>query len=122
MHALAPAGCTPEQSNRLFNQFITDPAKGLVLFHDHFIGAPGGVAVFFIESPEEREAIMTAGPLIDWTIDVRPLIFSHSPAAFDEQIRYTLEAYRDADWEVLRREQRPRYGDPARETATGEED
>lgn len=120
--ALAPEGTRPGDANRLFNQFVADRSMPLVLFHDHFIGEPGGVAIFFLETPEERERLARAETLAGWQMAVRPLIFSYSPAAFDEQIAYTLRAYRDGDWETLRQEQRPAYGNPAREAETATED
>ncbi len=120
--ALAPKGTPPAQANRRFNQFVADRSMPLVLFHDHFIGHPGGVAIFFVETQEERERLARAETLGDWQVEVRPLIFSYSPAAFDEQIAYTLRAYRDRDWERLRQEQRPAYGNPAREAETATED
>ena len=120
--ALAPEGTPPAQANRQFNQFVADRRLPLVLFHDHFIGQPGGVAIFFVETPEERDRLARCEALAGWQVEVRPLIFSYSPAAFDEQIAYTLRAYREVDWEQLRQEQRPAYGNPARETETGSED
>ena len=59
--------------------------------------------------------------LAGWTYSVQPLIFSRGPGAFDEQIAYTLRAYRDTDWDVLRQEERPSYGNPSDEAATAEE-
>ena len=55
-------------------------------------------------------------------MEIRPLIFSRNPAAFDEQIAFTLSAYRGEDWERLQREERPTYGDPRREAETAEEE
>ena len=52
---------------------------------------------------------------------MNPLIFSYNPAAFDEQIAYTLKSYRDTDWETLRRAERPSYSDPRAEAETAEE-
>jgi hypothetical protein len=42
--------------------------------------------------------------------------------AFDEQIAFTLKAYRGIDWEGLQKEQRPSYGRPSREAETAQED
>lgn len=50
------------------------------------------------------------------------LIYSRSPAGFDEQTAFTLRVYRKADWDKLRLEQRPRYGDPNKEAETAQED
>ena len=51
-----------------------------------------------------------------------PLIFSRSPSVFDEQIAFTLRAYRGANWETLQKEQRPSFGNPGREAETAEEE
>ena len=53
---------------------------------------------------------------------IHPLIFSRSPAAFDEQIAFTLRAYWGGDWELLQKEERPSYGDPRLEAETAVED
>ncbi len=119
---LAPEGTPPAQANRQFNQFVADRRLPLVLFHDHFIGEPGGVAIFFVETAEERERLARCEALAGWQVEVRPLIFSYSPAAFDEQIAYTQRAYRGVDWEQLRQEKRPSYGNPAREAETASEE
>jgi len=50
------------------------------------------------------------------------LIFAHSPSALDAQIAFTLRAYRGANSETLRKENRPAYGDPSREAETAEEE
>ncbi|GEM_PF-1078594 len=122
VYALAPEGTSPAQANRQFNQFVADRSLPLVLFHDHFIGEPGGVALFFVETPQERAMLAQCPGLAGWQVEVRPLIFSYSPAAFDEQIAFTLRAYREAEWEALRQERRPAYGNPAREAETAQEE
>lgn len=122
VYALAPKDFAPAEANRLFNAYVSDPARGLSLFHDHFIGEPGGTAIFFVETAEQRAALADPGPLDGWKIDMRPLIYSRSPAGFDEQTAYTLRAYRQTNWELLRMEQRPRYGDSQKEAETAQED
>lgn len=122
MCVLAPDGMPAAQANREFNTFIADQNLPLVLFHDHFIGQPGGVAIFHAETAREREALVGAAGLLGWRVELHPLIFSHSPAAFGEQVTFTLRTYRGQDWERLRRERRPRYGDPMREAETASED
>ncbi len=122
VYALAPEGMSPAEANRQLNAFVADEKLPLVLFHDHFIGQPGGIAVFFVETAEERKALTGCRSLEGWHIEIRPLIFSYNPAAFDEQIAYTLRQYRGRDWEELQREKRPAYGNPAREAETATED
>ena len=122
VYALAPDGMLPSEVNRLFNEFVGDRTLPLVIFHDHFIGKPGGVAVFYCESAEEREALYNTKHLEGWSVDIRPLIFSYNPAAFDEQIDYTLRAYRENDWNDLRNDKRPSYGNPREEAETAAEE
>jgi hypothetical protein len=122
VYALAPEGMTAAQANDAFNEFVADRQLPLVVFHDHFIGQPGGMAVVFIENPDEQDRLRESGHLSGWQVEIQPLIFSFSPAAFDEQISFTLKAYRDQDWEKLQLEQRPSYGDPRREAQTAVED
>jgi hypothetical protein len=121
VYALAPEHLSAAEANRLFNTYVADAKRGLSLFHDHFIGQRGGVAIFFIETAKEREALEDSGELADWQVNIHPLIFSYSPAAFDEQIAFTLKAYRNADWESLQQEKRPSYGNPRQEAETAEE-
>ena len=122
VYALAPETLSPAQANQQFNEFVADQSLPLVLFHDHFIGQPGGVAIFFVETAQERELLAQVEGLRGWHIEIRPLIFSYSPAALDEQTAYTLQAYRGRDWEQLQREKRPAYGHPAREAETATEE
>jgi hypothetical protein len=121
VYALAPEGLSAAEANRLFNAYTADVKRGLSLFHDHFIGQRGGVAIFFVETEEERKALEDLGELADWQVNIHPLIFSYSPAAFDEQIAFTLKSYRNADWETLQQEKRPSYGNPRHEAETAEE-
>jgi hypothetical protein len=122
LYALAPAGLPAAEANRILNAFIADPSLPLAIFHDHFIGQPGGIVIFYVETTEERDALMGQTYLDGWRAEVQPLIFSHSPSAFDEQIKFTLQAYRGVDWEVLQKEKRPSYGNPSREAETAEEE
>src|SRR5262245_57551237 len=86
VYALAPDGISAAEANRSFNAYVADRGRPLVLYHDHFIGRPGGVAIFYAETPAERESLTKAAPLGGWRIEIRPLIFSFNPAALDEQI------------------------------------
>jgi hypothetical protein len=121
LYALAPAQLAAIEANRVFNEFIADPSLPLPVFHDHFIGRPGGIAIFFIEDPTQRDALLGAPHLSGWDVEIRPLVFSYSPAAFDEQVAFTLRAYRGIEWNDLRTARRPSYGNPSREAETAEE-
>ena len=122
LYALAPSGLPAAEANRLLNAFIGDPQLPLAIFHDHFIGQPGGIVIFYAETTEERDGLLSQNYLDGWQVEIQPLIFSHSPSAFDAQIAFTLRAYRGLDWEILQKEERPSYGNPSREAETAEED
>ncbi len=122
VYALAPTGLSAAEANRIFNNFIGDQSLPLAIYHDHFIGQPGGVAIFYVDKPEERNALLNQKLLEGWQVDYQPLIFSYSPSAFDEQTAFTLRAYRGADWDALRKDKRPSYGKPRREAETAAEE
>lgn len=121
VYALAPQGLNAAEANRIFNAFIAESGLPPALYHDHFIGQPGGVGIFFVETPAERDALLNQDFLKGWQVEYQPLIFSYSPAAFDEQIAFTLRAYRGIEWEGLQKEQRPAYGKPGLEAETAQE-
>ena len=121
VYALAPDHISPAAANRQLNDFVADRALPLVIFHDHFLGEKGGMAIFFVETAAERDALVNSQHLRGWRVEFRPLIFSYSPAAFDEQTAYTLHAYREIDWEKLQQEKRPAYGNPRVEAETATE-
>ncbi len=121
VYAVAPEGLSARDVNATFNEFVADRSLPLVLFHDHFLGVRGGVAVFYVTSQDERERLESSTVLAGWKVDFRPLIFSFSPSAFDEQIAYTMQAYREADWTALQQEKRPAYTNPIEEADTAEE-
>jgi hypothetical protein len=122
LYARAPENLPAAEANRILNAFIGDPALPLAIFHDHFIGKPGGVILFYVETPEERDALLAQNYLDSWQVEIQPLIFSRSPSAFDEQIAFTLRAYRGVNWETLQKEERPSFGSPSREAETAEEE
>ena len=121
LYALAPEGMAMRAANDGINALVGDKMLPLAIFHDHFLDRPGGLAVFHTQSVAEIEALDygIAKHLDGWRVEARPLIFSHSPSAFDEQIAYTLRTYRDEDWAVVQTLNRPAYGNPAREAETG---
>ena len=57
------------------NAYIADVKRGLSLFHDHFIGQRGGVAIFFVETEEEGKALEDLGELADWQMNIHRLSF-----------------------------------------------
>jgi hypothetical protein len=122
LYALAPSELPAAEANRILNAFIGDPALPLAIFHDHFIGQAGGIVIFYVETLEARDALLSQTYLDGWQVEIQPLIFSHSPSAFDEQISFTLKAYRGVDWETLQKDKRPSYGNPSREAETAEEE
>ena len=122
LYAIAPSDMPAAEANRILNAFIGHPAFPLAIFHDHFIGQPGGIVIFYVETTQERDALLAQTFLEGWHVEIQPLIFSHSPSAFDEQIAFTLRAYRGVNWETLQKEQRPSFGNPSREAETAEEE
>ncbi len=122
LYALAPDGMPAAEANHTLNAFIGDPALPLAIFHDHFIGQPGGIVIFYVGTTEERDALLAQAYLEGWHVEIQPLIFSHSPSAFDEQTAFTLRAYRGVNWETLQKEQRPSFGNPSREAETAAEE
>jgi hypothetical protein len=58
LYALAPNDLPAAEANRILNAFIADPDLPLAVFHDHFIGQPGGIIIFYVETVEEREALL----------------------------------------------------------------
>jgi len=122
VYALAPEGLPAAEANHIFNSFIGDKSLPLAIYHDHFIGEPGGIGIFYVENTESRDALLNQKHLEGWKVDYQPLIFSYSPSAFDEQTAFTLKAYRGVDWEDLQKEKRPSYGNPRREAETAQEE
>jgi hypothetical protein len=122
LYALAPSDLPAAEANRILNAFIGDPALPLAIFHDHFIGQPGGIVIFYVKTTAERDALLSQTYLDGWQVEIQPLIFSYSPSAFDEQTTFTLKAYRGVDWEALQKDKRPAYGNPSREAETAEEE
>ncbi len=122
VYALAPEELPAHEANLVFNDFIGDKSLPLAIYHDHFIGEPGGLAIFYVEDQKQRDALLAQNHLKGWHVEYQPLIFSFSPSAFDEQIAFTLKAYRDTDWSILQKDKRPSYGNPAHEAETAQEE
>jgi len=123
VYAIAPSGVKAAQANKTINDLIADPDMPLALWHDHFLGGPGGCVVFHVENTDQQQALFENSYLADWKVDYRPMVFSFSPAAFDAQIAYTTRAYGGMDWDALRIDDRPDYGyrDVVQEAQTAEE-
>ncbi len=41
----APKGISHRRANLALNEFVADPRRGLVLYHDHFVDKAGGLAI-----------------------------------------------------------------------------
>ena len=122
VYAIAPDGIKPPEANQAINAMAADPNLPLILWHDHFLGRLGGVLLFFVENEVERDKLKNTDHLTGWHVELRPLIFSFNPAAFDEQIAYTMKAYRGQEWETIQKEKRPSYGNPRQEVLSAQED
>ena len=57
VYALAPPGTSARDANDRFNDFIADQRRGICVFHDHFVGQHGGVAIFDPRSDDELAAV-----------------------------------------------------------------
>jgi hypothetical protein len=101
VYAIAPEGTNAAEANRLFNEYVADERRGLVVYHDHFIGRHGGVAVFEVGSDEERERLDDPGGLEGWRIAIHPLVFSQTAVGFAAQTAFTLDRYRGTSLEQL---------------------
>jgi len=110
VYAIAPEGFSARQANDAINALVADPELPLAIWHDHFLGGPGGSAIFYVENTDQQIALFNNEYLANWRVEYRPMVFSFSPSALDAQIGYTLSRYRDSDWEKLRVEDRPDYG------------
>jgi hypothetical protein len=81
-------------ANELLNRYIGEPGRGLIVTHDHFIGAPhGGFAVFEVSTGEEEARLAEPGPLEGWQLTSRPLTFSLTALGFIAQADFTLRNY-----------------------------
>lgn len=95
VYALAPEGVSAREANDLLNEYVGDHTRGMAVYHDHFIGRHGGVAVFDVATEEESSRLTDPGPLTGWELEAFPLTFSGSAVGFAAQVEFTLRAYRD---------------------------
>jgi hypothetical protein len=107
VYALAPEGAGAAQADDLFNNYIADRSRGLCVYHDHFIGQHGGVAIFAVRTESERDALGASGPLEGWRIEVHPLTFSLTAMGFAAQVDFTLEEYRGTSLEEIAAAEKP---------------
>jgi hypothetical protein len=107
VYALAPAGMSARDANERFNDYIADGRRGICVFHDHFVGEHGGVAVFEIRDESELAAVHDPGPLADWHMRVHGLTFALTAVGFAAQTDFTLEQYRQTTLEELRAAEAP---------------
>ena len=122
VHAFAPTGVSARAANDAINALVGDLTLPLALWHDHFIGKPGGAVLLYVTTPLEQRALFENPHLEGWEVSYLPLTFFYSPAAFDAQTQFTLERYRGQNWAELRAAGRPEYGrNAALEAETGEE-
>jgi hypothetical protein len=91
---LAPEGTPARRANERFNAFVEDAARGLVVYHDHFVERHGGVAVFHVQDQEELRCLSDPGPLDGWEISLHSLTFSLTAVGFAAQVDFTLDRYR----------------------------
>lgn len=101
VYALAPEGVNARQANELLNDYIGDRSRGLVVYHDHFIGRHGGIAVFEVSSEDQKAKLDDPGQLAGWHIESLPLTFSLTAVGFVAQVDFTLRAYRDVELGTL---------------------
>lgn len=107
VYAVAPDGVDARQANELLNEYVGDRSRGLAVYHDHFIGRHGGIAVFDVRTEEEEARLADPGPLEGWHIETFPLTFSRTAVGFVAQTDFTLRAYRDVDLAKLIEEEEP---------------
>ena len=82
------------EANDAVNAFVADERRGMLLFHDHFGDKPGGVALFAVETEEQRDAMHDAPEFDGWQVRRHPLIFSEGELGFLFQVDYTMIGYR----------------------------
>jgi hypothetical protein len=101
VYALAPEGASARDANDGLNEYVADRRRGLAVWHDHFVGARGGVVVLDVRSDEEQALLDDPGALAGWQLSVHPLAFSLSAVGFAAQTSFTLGRYRDVTLDEL---------------------
>jgi hypothetical protein len=93
IYARAPEGLSRADADRLFNEYIAQPHRGVVLHHDHFVDRPGAFAVLEITTSAQLAALSEPGPLDGWTVSAHPLRFSPDGPGFYIQADSTLRRF-----------------------------
>src|SRR2546423_3229682 len=78
VYALAPSGVSAREANDLLNEYVADESRGLAVWHDHFVGAHGGVVVLDVRDQAEETRLVDPRPPEGWELSVHPLTFSLS--------------------------------------------
>lgn len=107
VYALAPEGVSAREANDVLNEYIGDRSRGVVVYHDHFIGRHGGVAVFEVRSEEEEAKLTDPGPLEGWQLESYPLTFSLTAVGFVGQAEFTLRNYAGTTLDELEAAEQP---------------
>jgi hypothetical protein len=94
IYAPAPGGTTAREADDRLKEYVADPRRGLSVWHDHSVAAPGGAVVLDVRSEEERTLVDDPGSLAGWQVSVHPSTFSLSAVGFVAQTSFTLESYR----------------------------
>jgi hypothetical protein len=89
------------------NEYIGDQRRGVCVFHDHFVGEHGGVAVFDVRTDEQRALLDDPGPLTGWSLSVHGLTFSLAAIGFIAQAELTMREYSGVTLEQLRAADEP---------------
>ncbi len=95
VYALAPATMSRVEADNLFNDYVAEVPRGVVVPHDHFMDRPGAIAVFEILTEAQRAMLTNPGPLTGWQITSHPLLFAPDGATFFMQADSTLRHFRD---------------------------
>ncbi|HEV7214120.1 MAG TPA: hypothetical protein VGP33_03270 [Chloroflexota bacterium] len=94
VYALAPAGMSRKDADNLFNDYVAEVERGVVVHHDHFIDCAGAFAVFDIKDNAQKAMLAKPGPLAGWQIAFHPLVFAPDGAGFFMQADSTLRHFR----------------------------
>lgn len=95
VYALAPEGVSRTVADNLFNDYVAQVERGVVVHHDHFIDRAGAMAVFEIANDAQMQMLKVPGPLAGWQITSHPLLFAPDGATFFMQADSTLRHFRD---------------------------